>query len=484
MRKTSIFSIAILIIISLIIIVFKYSTYSDDRIKRIDSFIEYYVKNGFLNGAVLIAEKGEIIYQDAYGIANYEMNIPHQINGKFQIYSISKQFTSLIMLQLVQDGLVDLNEPITKFLKYYRKDTGNKIQIKHLLNHSHGISIPEWNEIPLSLDMQLDGFVENYLSNDLVSEPGTDFSYGSVGRGYVLAAAVIEKVTGKSFETVLNERILEPLGMENSGIFKSNEILPNYVGSYRKSGDSFTKRIDRHHSQKIGASSMYSTINDLFLWDRGLNSNELLSKSLMDEMFTPQIQTSGGMHYGYGVRISNVEIDDNDKKLVWHGGGGVNLICRAIEDNYTIIFLNNVSTDLSLYLAAEEIIKILNDQPYDLIQIHVYDLLRQIIESQGVEKAISHYKYLKSNLQEYYIFNEDELNILGNYFMYYKKYSTAIQIFELNTLEYPKSSKVYDSLGEAYLKNGQNELALKNYTKSLELDPNNANAIEMLKQLK
>jgi len=229
---------------------------------------------------------------------------------------------------------------------------------------------------------------------------------------------------------------------------------------------------------------MYSSLNDLFLWDRAWYADKLLSKEFKEKMFAPHISTSGGLHYGYGLRISSIRIDDTEKKLVWHGGGGVNLICRAIEDEHAIIFLNNISTDLSLYLASMEIFKILYNQHFNYIKIHIYDVLRQVAENQGIEKAIAHYHKLKSNFPTYYVFNEKELNILGNYFMYYKKFSNAIQIFKLNVSEYPNSSNVYDNLGTAYMKNGQNKLAIKNYEKSLELNPDNKNAKEMLKKIK
>lgn len=459
------------------------SVLAENKVEKIDRFITHYVEKGFLNGTVLVAENGKAIYKKAYGIANREWDIPHQIDGVFQIYSMSKQFTSLVMLQLAQEGKVNLYDPITKYLDYYRKDTGDQIKIHHILTHSHGIAIPDWDAIPASLDIPLDEFVKTYLSGDLMFEPGSDSHYGTVGRGHVVAAAVIEKVTGKSFATVLKERILEPLGMNETGIFEYHEILPRYVGSYRKIGNLITKRIDRHSSQKMGASSLYSTLDDLFLWDRALYSDKLLSKPFMEKMVTPHIPMSG-MHYGYGLCISSIKIDSEEKKLAWHGGGGVNLICRAIDDEHTVIFLNNIYTDLSLYLAAVEIMKILYDQPFEYVKIHIYDVLREVAENQGIDKAIAHYHTLKSNAPAYYIFNENELNILGYHFIYYENFSDAIQIFKLNVSEYPNSSNVYDSLGEAYMKNGQKKMAIQNYEKSLELNPDNNNAREKLKDLK
>ena len=471
------------IFLLLVLVLFQTSISAENKIEKIDRFVKHYADQGFLNGAVLIAENGKVIYKSAYGTANYEWNIPHQVDGIFQIYSVSKQFTSLIMLQLVQEDKVDLNDPITKYLNYYRKDTGDRIKIHHILSHAHGIAMPDWNLIPASLNIPLDEFVKTYLSGDLMFEPGSDSHYGSVGRGHVLAAAVIEKVTGQSFETVLHERVLKPLGMNQTGIFRHHEILPKYVESYRKRGNVVTKRIDRHPSQKMGASSMFSTLDDLFLWDRALYSEKLLSKHFIDKMYTPYIPMSG-MFYGCGVHISSMKVDHTEKKLIWHTGGGVNMICRSIEDEHTVIFLNNIWTDLSLYQASLEILKILYDQPFELVKMHIYDPLRQVVENQGIDEAIAYYRKLKSNSPDYYILHENELNILGYFLLRNDHISDAIQIFELNVTEYPESGNVYDSLGEAYMKNGQTKLAIQNYKKSLELNPENTNAVEMLKNLK
>jgi CubicO group peptidase (beta-lactamase class C family) len=472
--------ICILILILFFIYGCTKSVQIDERKKDIDNFIMHYAESRLLNGVAMIVDGEKIIYQKAYGLEDPEGRKKHRIDGKFQIYSISKQFTSLLIMQLVEEGLIDIYEPITKYLDYYRKDTGDKITIHHLLTHSHGIPIPDWDSIPLETEFVLDKFIKNYLSGDLEFEPGTKFSYSW---GHTLAAAIIEKVTGKSFESVLHERILIPLNLNNTGIYKSDENLKKYTGSFNKYREVVSKRLDRHYTQSIGASSLYSTANDLYTWNKALHSNKLLTKSYCEKMYAPHIQVNRKLNYGYGLRTTKMQIDSTEKKLVWHGGGDKNIICQSIDDDLTVILLNNFSTDLSLYSVSEELLKILYNQPYEFVKIHIYEVIRQIIEERGINSAIDHYHYLKSKYLEYYHFSEDELNILGYYFMYYKDYEVAIRIFELNTHEYPNSSNVFDSLGEAYMEDGQIELAIKNYERSLELNPDNKNAVLMLEKL-
>lgn len=124
------------------------SLFSQNKVDEIDKLINYYSDNGYLNGAVLVAEGGEIIYKRAAGNAVMSWNVPNNIDSKFQLFSVSKQFTALIALQLVNEGKIDLNGTISDYLPYYRKDNGKRIKIHHLITHTHGIIAADWNSIP------------------------------------------------------------------------------------------------------------------------------------------------------------------------------------------------------------------------------------------------------------------------------------------------------------------------------------------------
>jgi CubicO group peptidase (beta-lactamase class C family) len=154
-----------------------------NKAEKIDALIRLYAEDGYLNGAVLVAENGKIIYQKAFGLANLEWSIPNRVECKFEIYSIAKQFTSMLIMQLVEEGKVRLDGKITDYLPYYRKDTGDRITIHHLLTHSHGIPQPDWERIPLDQYYTIDEFVKTYLCGDLDFEPGKGFHYGYSGRG-------------------------------------------------------------------------------------------------------------------------------------------------------------------------------------------------------------------------------------------------------------------------------------------------------------
>ena len=346
MRKKYKFKLLVnLALLGVFFLLIKNTGFAQNKNKKNDELVGRYAEDGYLNGAVLVAENGNIIYQKAFGLANIEWSIPNQIDCKFEIYSIAKQFTSMLVMQLVEEGKVKLEGRITDYLPYYRKDTGDKITIHHLLTHTHGIPQPNWNNIPQNRLYPLDEFVKTYLSGDLDFKPGNAFNYGYSGRGYIICTAIIEKVTGKTYQEVLQEKILDPLNMKNTGLYNNRELLESRADTYRKNRNTYYRRLSRNPSQIKGASGMYSTIQDLYLWDRALYGDKLVSKQYRDLMFKPHVPASG-QYYGYGWRVTELSIGDKKKKIVWHSGGGISIIYRSIEDGHLVLLINIMIGDL------------------------------------------------------------------------------------------------------------------------------------------
>jgi len=209
---------------------------SRDKVSKIDELMTTVYENGHFNGSVLVAENGKVIYSKGFGFANMAWNIPNKSNTIFRIGSITKQFTSMVIMQLVDEGKIDLDGILSDYLPEYRKDTGEKITIHHLLTHTSGIpsymGLPGFMSDSTRNHYQIDYMVKNFHSGDLEFEPGSKFNY--INTGYYLLAVIIEKVTGKSFEENLQERILNPLQMNNSGIDRNEEILKNRAAGYTK----------------------------------------------------------------------------------------------------------------------------------------------------------------------------------------------------------------------------------------------------------
>ncbi|HSF48440.1 MAG TPA: serine hydrolase domain-containing protein, partial [Burkholderiales bacterium] len=265
------------------------SVLAQDKASKIDELMKVY--NGYrqFNGAVLVAENGKIIFKKGYGMANMEWNIPVETDTKFRLGSITKQFTSMLILQLVHEGKIKLEGKLTDYLPDYRKDTGDRITIHQLLNHTSGIpsytGLPNFSQEISRNPYNVSDFVKKYASGDLEFEPGTKFKYNN--SGYFLLGAIVERVTGKPYEQALKERILDPLGMKNTGYDRHATILAKRAAAYEKRPDGYINAPYLDMSLPYAAGSLYSTVEDLYLWDQALYTDKLLSAQLKELMFKP-----------------------------------------------------------------------------------------------------------------------------------------------------------------------------------------------------
>ncbi len=461
------------------------NAFAQDNIQKIDGLMKQYHDYGQFNGSILIAEKGKIIYEKGFGMANMEWSIPNQPDTKFRIGSITKQFTATLVLQLVEEGKIKLDGKITDYLNDYRKDTGGRVTIHQLLNHTSGIPsytgrrdfFAEFSRNQYSVA----DFVKKFASGDLEFEPGSKFSYNN--SGYSILGAIIEKVTGKTYETVLSERIFKPLGMMNSGYDNHSPLIQKRASGYQKTPDGFVNAAYLDMSIPYAAGSIYSTVEDLFKWEESLFEDKILSAESKKLMFTP-----GLGNYGYGIRIADQPVGKSELKTrtIGHGGGihGFNsLMLRAVEKQQTVIILDNVGLGQLHGRITISIIGILNGQPYDWPKKSIGETLYKIAMEKNVATAIAEYRKLKADNSPTLDFSEGELNTLGYELLGKKRTKDAIEIFKLNVEMFPNSANVYDSLGETYLADDQKELALANYKKAAELDPKNINALAIVKRL-
>jgi CubicO group peptidase (beta-lactamase class C family) len=454
-----------------------------EKVTKIDELMSQASKYRLFNGSVLVAENGKVIYKKGFGQANMEWNIPNTTETKFRLGSITKQFTATIILQLVEQGKIKLDGKLSDYLPDYRKDVGEKVTIHQLLNHTSGI--PSYTGLPGFFNdvsrnpYSVADFVKKYASNDLEFEPGSKFSYNN--SGYFLLGAIIEKVTGKPYEQVLKERIFDPLGMKNTGYDHYATILDKRAAGYVKTPNGYMNAPYLDMSLPYAAGSLYSTVEDLYLWDQALYSDRLLTAQSKELMYKPNLS-----NYAYGWIIANAKAGSETVPTIGHGGGinGFNtLIMRYPAQKNLIVLLDNTSQGASLDKLSKSLMGILYGQPYDLPKMSVAETLLKTAEEKGIDATIAQYRDLKAHQANVYDFGEPELNQLGYRLLQGKKVKEAIEIFKLNVEAYPTSFNTYDSLGEAYMASGNKDLAIQNYKKSVELNPENTNAVAILKRL-
>lgn len=449
---------------------------------KIDEVMTLANKYRLFNGAVLVAENGKVIYKKGLGLANMEWNIPNTPETRFRLGSITKQFTATAILKLVEEGKIKLDGKISDYLPEYRKDIGEKVTVHQLLNHTSGI--PSYTGLPGFFQdvsrnpFKVDDFVKKYASNDLEFEPGSKFSYNN--SGYFLLGAIIEKVTGKPYEQFLKERIFEPLGMKNTGYDHWDTLLQKRATGYQKTADGYVNAPYLDMSIPYAAGSLYSTVEDLYLWDQALYTDSVLNAQFKELMFKPNLE-----NYAYGWTIRKANFDDKIPVITHNGGinGFSTTIIRFPAEKNLIVLLDNTATGNNIDRLSSELAKILYERPFNLPKMSIVDPLAKTINEKGITSGIAQYQEFKAKQSNIYDFSEEELNRLGYQLLQRGKQDEAIQIFKLNVEAYPKAFNTYDSLGEAYMVAGNKELAIVNYKKSLELNPKNGNATETLKRL-
>ncbi len=454
-----------------------------DRVSKIDSLMNLFREYNHFNGAVLVSDSGKIIYKKAYGYANMEWKIPNTTQTRFKLASLGKQFTALLILQLVEEGKIKLDGKICDYLPEYPKKTGNIITIHQLLTHTSGIPnyhvIPDFDSIVSPANVSRENFIALFKSRDLLFPPGTQFAYSNLG--YFLLGYIAERVTHKSFDVLIQEKIFIPAGMTNSNCESQKAIVGERAYGYKNAYVNYEPEKYRSPSTVFGAGHIMSTVEDFFKYDHALRNHTLLSEKYMDLIFTPYKE-----NYGYGWFLTEYSIPPQDTStLAYHDGGTsgfVTVAYRFIEKNNLVVVFSNVSP-CNVYEIARGISRILFNKEEIHPKRSYVEQFAITTQKSGVQEAVKEFYYLKKTNPDSYQLDGVEFNLLGYSYMENQRMPEAIEVFKINVGEFPKTADPYDSLAEAYMKNGDKELAILNYKKSLELDPNNSNAKVMLKRL-
>ena len=474
-----------LMILSFVLVSTFHQSAAQSKAEKIDALMKLYHEYGQFNGSVLVAENGTVILKKGYGFANMEWGTLNQSDTRFRLGSITKQFTSMLVMQLVQQGRIKLDGKIRDYLPDYPKKTGDKITIYHLLTHTSGIpSYTGFANFRRDLERNAytpDAFVKMFSDSGLLFEPGTQWSYSN--SGYFLLGAVIEKVTGKSYEQMLSENILAPLKMEGTGYDHSQAIITKRAAGYEKRGDKYVNADYLDMSLPYSAGSLYSTVEDLFVWDQALYGDKLISAVNKAKMFTPFLNNYA---CGWGTAATLVGSTTDTVSTLEHGGGinGFNtLICRVPREKHLIVLLNNTG-GARLASIRRSILGVLYNKPFNGPKKSVADKLFATMMEKGIAAGLESYREMREKRTDEYSLIESEMNTIGYQFLNQDKFDEAIAVLRLNAEAFPKSSNVYDSLGEAFMMKGEKDLAIKNYEKTLELDPRNTNAVDKLKILR
>ncbi|QGK73281.1 serine hydrolase [Flavobacterium sp. SLB02] len=316
--------------------------------KEISSKLEQYMDAQFavndFSGTVLVSKNDSVLLKKAYGFANYEWKVKNTIDSKFSLASVSKQFTAVAILQLAEYKKLSLEDPLNKYFVGFPQ--GDKITLKMMLSHNSGLDM-DYDELYLSkTDLNKDSVYTYLAKKPLLFEPGTSTAYSNIG--YYLLAQIVEKVSGQSYAAYLKQNVLDKAKMYNSGVSTSDEIVDKMTQRYYFKDNKLVKNPYINWNFNLGHDGVYSTVEDLYLWNKALfDSQTLLSEESKKKMFTSYNE----QNFGFGVVI-NPFYNQNHQLIAHDGGffGAMTSFNKYTEDKVFITVLSN-NQSKSYYIA-------------------------------------------------------------------------------------------------------------------------------------
>lgn len=275
------------------------------KAEKIKALLQRYHQQEGFTGAILAAQNDQVIWRGGIGLARRKTNRNNTSQTKFLVGSVSKQFTSMLILQLVQKGKIKLTDYAIKYLPFLPQEK-SKITIHHLLSHTSGLAHysglkPSFYTFQYKTLTPMQ-YAKIIAKMEMRTAPGTEKYYSSMG--YILLAVIAEKITGKSYGQLIKERIAQPLGLKNTGFTYHTEKLRNFAMSYMRRGSkgsfSYEKGKQRNQSNTYSTGGVHSTVEDLFTWLKSFKTSRLLNEQLRKKMFTPNMD-----RYAYGWSINN-----------------------------------------------------------------------------------------------------------------------------------------------------------------------------------
>ena len=458
----------------------------DGQENKYEQYLSEAYTRGQFNGTALVFDQGKVVYQGAFGIRSIDPPGSLDLNSQFRLASVSKQFTAMAIMMLKESGRLRYDQDIRDFLPELPYEG---ITIRHLLHHVSGL--PDYEPLMdqnWKTDLKYDDPARYTDGNadviKLIAEkkPPVYFQRGGKWQysntGYNLLGTIVARASGVSFAEYLKEHVFDPAGMTHSVMYTyvigPDAQMPDRAFGFQVgwNGTDMSSTDAHYLNHGQGEDGVYSTVGDLLKWDRILYMEKLVSKATLDEAFTPAVLNNGDTtDYGFGWFIQR---SPSGKKMVTHSGGWagfITYILRAIDEDKCVVTLTNNSTP---YFGSGSIpaglTNILYDRPYALPPLSIHDMMGKEVFNSGAEHAVAQYRKWKAGRAAEFRFVEQDLNLLGYELLWAGRVDDSVEILRLNAEEYPGSSNVYDSYGDALLAKGDSLRALDNFKKAFAMD--------------
>jgi CubicO group peptidase (beta-lactamase class C family) len=445
-----------------------------ERLAELERVIPMALDSGGVTGlSVAVVSDSGVVWSRGFGVRNVATGEPVDTQSVFEAASLSKPVFAYAVLQLVDQGLIDLDTPLATYYEYadIAHDARHRsITARMVLTHSTGF--PNWRR---------DGELT------INFEPGSEFSYSGEGFGYLQRAVM--HLTGEPLQELMERLVFEPLEMTNSGYIWDERFDAHIAMPHDEEGQVAEKRKPRR-GQGHAAATLHTTAPDFGRFLVAVLNGTGLSDSLAGAMLSPQIAVDSGVTWGLGIGLQ----DNEAGRALWHWGDNQNYKAYTVASRDHAVgvvwFTNsqNGQAVLSSLLAHtvggdQPAVRWLDYEQYDSPVRFVREELQRLLDEDDAATAIARYRELKTTRPPE-AFNEFLLNTLGYRLLRAERVDEAIQIFTLNVEEYPDAFNPYDSLGEAYMVAGELELAIEYYERSIELNPDNTNGKAMLERIR
>jgi len=462
---------------------------------RVDAYVQRWHEVGRFNGIVLVARGDSVLYERGFGLANREWDVPNTPDTKFDIGSITKQFTTVMVFQLVAEGRLRLEDRLTDHIPEYRRDTGDRVTIDHLLRQTSGIPdyVRDWQSTaeerargdpgPLREHLRPEFLIRAHMSRDLLFEPGSRYSYSN--SNHYLLRTVIERATGRSFEQNLRERILEPLRLTGTGLLRHERAIPRLATGYVRIplGDG---RAPYFYMPSLwGTGGIYSTARDLHRWNRALEGGPVVPDSLRPRLFTPYGRDEEAER-SYSMDHFTLRLGDSGTVVPYTGfsGGADGFRANAFRfptTGHIIVILDN-SEQYEHWRIAPGIFRILAGESVEQPQELSAAVVAREALSRGIDAALSRYADMRAHPGRWGALDllESDLDEYAGRYRRIGRGDEAIAVRLLSTRLFPASAAGWQRLGDTYARLGDSARAAEASARAEALVRRERQLVEML----
>lgn len=463
---------------------YSFAQLSADKKLKIDSLIQLYVETKQFSGCVLVAKNNEVLYQQAFGYADREAQVPNRITTNFNIASMGKTFTATLIMQLVQEGKLSIDQTVASVLPEYKIKKADSITVSHLLTHTSGVG-NYMMHVNFEAERHQLKSLNDVMPYVIAMEPTLDYvgqRHDYSNSGFILLGEIVEKISGKSYMQNLEERIFKPAGIKSSYIhYPATFNAPSEATPYLAYTNKTFVNAKDEEFPAFSDGGMQSNVIDLYRFAKGLLNGKFLTAAMRDSMWNGKVETGRAGKYSFGWED---ELADFGKHVYSHSGGGKGFSSdlKIVKDDGTIVIVL-INNRVNPRDVTNNILRILYGRETRKPEKYLENILMEVTEARGFDYVRKNYKAIlkekgfdKTPNPWVYIMYSDMFETL-------KEFDKAFAVVEMGREEFPKEPAMYNVTGQLYVNQKKFKEAAEWFNKTLSLNPDDEYAKMMLKNI-